>query len=94
MHAAGLGWTEFGLQGGVDSAGAGDAVHVVEGRTDEQHTVMRLAVGLGAGMARVPCAVVLDPQDGRGEGRGGWEDDRGRRPDRGKRAGPGEGPGR
>ena len=62
VHTALFGGANFGGQSGVNGARPGDSVDALEGGADQQHAVVGLAAGLGAGMAGVVGAVVLDGQ--------------------------------
>lgn len=70
VHAALVRRPELGRQGGVDGAGASHPVEALEGRADQQHAVVGLAASLGACVAGVLGAVVLDGQHDRREGPG------------------------
>ena len=70
VQAALFGGPEFGFQRGMDGTRPGDAVDAVERGADQQDAVVRLAAGLGTGVAGMAGAVVLDLQDGGREGAG------------------------
>ena len=69
VHAPLLGGSEFRFKGRVDGARPGNPADALERGTDHQHVEVRLAAGLGAGVAGMAGTVVLHGQQRRGKRR-------------------------